>query len=58
MLPHLLMLFLGIIMIVYPELFFYLERWKYQEGASPSKLLIWCTRFGGVILLVVGIITI
>lgn len=58
MLLHLLMLFLGIVMLVYPELFFYLESWKYKEGASPSKWFLVSIRFGGVVFIIVSIITI
>ncbi len=58
MILHLLMLFWGIVMLVYPELFFYLGSWKYKDDASPSKWYIFSTRFGGVVFIIVSIVSI
>jgi hypothetical protein len=47
---------LGAMFILNPSLIWLLtESWKSEDGAEPSSLYIWNTRFGGMILMIVGI---
>jgi hypothetical protein len=46
---------LGAMFILNPSLIWLItESWKSEDGAEPSSLYIWNTRFGGLILLIVG----
>jgi hypothetical protein len=46
----------GIWMIARPDTVWVIsESWKSSEGAEPSELYLWLTRFGGIICIVVGL---
>lgn len=57
------MLVLGIFFIIIGALFILnpsfiwliTESWKSEDGTEPSSLYMWNTRFGGLILMIVGI---
>jgi hypothetical protein len=47
---------LGAMFIFNPSLIWLItESWKSEDGAEPSRLYIWNTRYGGMILMIVGI---
>lgn len=47
---------LGVLFIINPSFIWLItESWKSDDGTEPSSLYIWNTRFGGMILLIVGI---
>jgi len=56
LLGGILLLLVGLIMLIKPDLFFHLtEAWKTYSSADPSKLYIFSTRFGGIIFTLVGV---
>jgi hypothetical protein len=49
------LIIIGVSMVIEPSLFWLItESWKSNDGTEPSKLYIWSTRFGGIIVTVVG----
>jgi hypothetical protein len=46
----------GVLFIINPSFIWLIaESWKSEDATEPSSLYIWNTRFGGMILLIVGI---
>jgi hypothetical protein len=47
---------IGVLFIIIPSFIWLItESWKSDDRTEPSGLYIWSTRFGGMILLIVGI---
>lgn len=46
---------IGIISIIYPQLFWYLRIGRKLNGASPGKLYLWVLRFGGILVVAIGL---
>ncbi len=46
---------IGLISIIYPRLFWYLRVGRKLKGASPGKLYLWVLRFGGILVVAIGI---
>jgi hypothetical protein len=47
---------IGVLFIITPSFIWLItESWKSDEGTEPSRIYIWNKRFGGMILLIVGI---
>lgn len=47
----------GILMLIKPKLFWMItESWKSYNATEPSSLFIFSTRFGGIILSIIGIL--
>ncbi|GEM_PF-887195 len=46
---------LGMISIIYPRIFWYLRVGRKLKGAAPGKLYLWVIRFGGILVLAMGL---
>lgn len=47
----------GIMLVVKPRLFFDItESWKHASSSEPTELYIFSTRFGGIIISIIGIV--
>ncbi len=47
---------IGMISILYPQFFWYLRVGRKLEGATPGKLYLWVLRFGGIMVVIVGLV--
>ncbi len=47
---------IGAISIIYPRIFWYLRVGRKLKGASPGKLYLWVLRFGGVLVVAIGLL--
>lgn len=52
----LILLIMGVTAIIRPATFFFLEKWKYDGKAKPSKAFLMNIRLGGIPLIIVSIV--
>ncbi len=46
---------LGMISVIYPQIFWYLRVGRKLNGARPGKLYLWVLRFGGILTTAIGL---
>jgi len=47
---------IGLTSIIYPRIFWYLRVGRKLQGAPPGKLYLWVLRFGGLLVVVIGLL--
>ncbi len=53
-----LLIAIGLTSIIYPRLFWHLRIGRRVKGLEPSSLYLWVLRFGGILVLALGILMI